>query len=229
MDKIIVRLPIITLERIDEFIKELTERKLKESSYKRDFANISGRFKTGLMGEAALEILLGIEIIKWTIGSSTYYDNPDIAGLGIGVKTTKACNSSVVKINPTYPEIICKVISDNEVEVCGLATIEVMKEYSDLSLIKDPYLRAKNTKTGFNKYKYLKKFKNLKELKKLLEVKMTKKQFMAEFVKRPDMKNKPPDEVLRLCNAAWKSEKQKKGFITGRLNDKKLRDIKTGE
>lgn len=56
------------LEKIKELAEKIVRKKMTESHHLVDHNQEIKRFTTGLMGEAALENLLGIKIIDWTIG-----------------------------------------------------------------------------------------------------------------------------------------------------------------
>lgn len=137
--------------KIEQFAKKIAEAKSKEIHHKKDSYNEIKRFTTGLMGEAALEKLLGIDIIDWSIGSSNRYHVPDIPGYKVGIKTVERDKFPIIFKENYYPQIFCirNKIRKNLVFICGLATCDVLNTYQDDSLIIDPRLRARNTKTGF--------------------------------------------------------------------------------
>ena len=74
----------------------------------------------------------------------------------------------IIKKNPKNPEVICVKLNDDEIAVCGLATVDVMKNNSSLDLILDPFLKKKGTKTGFCGFEHLIPFSNLDELKSII-------------------------------------------------------------
>ena len=75
--------------RIKSFVKKIIEAKSKETHHKIDSLQEEKRFTTGFLGEAALEKLLGIPIIDWSIGNSDFYNNPDIPGYKVGIICVK--------------------------------------------------------------------------------------------------------------------------------------------
>ena len=128
--------------RIKSFVKKIIEAKSKETHHKIDSLQEEKRFTTGFLGEAALEKLLGIPIIDWSIGNSDFYNNPDIPGYKVGIKTVERNKFPIIFKNNGYPQIICikSIQRDDLVFVCGLATTKVLNEYQDDNLILDPNL-----------------------------------------------------------------------------------------
>lgn len=136
--------------RLYAYVKRMAEAKAKESHHQRDGYNEEKRIMTGLLGELALEHVLGIEIIDWSIGKSKDYHNPDIPGYKIGIKTVEYGKFPIIFKKNYYPQIICVVKKDDKsVYVCGLGEVEVLNKYQDDDLILSPNLKARGTKTGF--------------------------------------------------------------------------------
>ncbi|WP_370847272.1 hypothetical protein [Phascolarctobacterium faecium] len=154
--------------RISEFVKELIAAKAVEEHHQRDNLNEIKRFTTGYLGEAALEKLLGIQIIDWTIGYSGLYHHPDIPGYSVGIKTVEQGKFPIIFKENYYPQIICIRSSKipNLIFVCGLATKDVLNTYQDTNLILDSNLRARGTKTGFYGFQHLKPFTSLNDIEK---------------------------------------------------------------
>lgn len=146
-----VRIGRDCLCRIEELARDIVARKAGESHHRVDHNNEIKRFTTGLMGEAALEKLLGVKIIDWTVGDSSDYHRPDIPGYRVGIKTVERGKFPIIFKENRYPQIIC--VRSDKVEdlvfVCGLATPDVLNECQSDSLIVDPNLRRRGTKTGF--------------------------------------------------------------------------------
>ena len=165
-----VFVPEEKIRRIKSFIQTISQHKSTETQYIIDGKHKLKRFETGLLGEAALEEVLGINIIEWSIGNSTIYDHPDIKEYGIGVKTVERNKFPVIRKTNNYPQIICiksdKV--DNLLFICGLATVDVLNAFQDDRYILDDNLRNKGTKTCFFGFEQLKRFKNKEELENLL-------------------------------------------------------------
>lgn len=156
------------VEKISFFVNKIIEEKASEDHHKIDKYNESKRFTTGLLGEAALEKLLGIKIIDWSIGYSGFYNTPDIPGYAVGVKTVEKGKFPIIFKKNDYPQIIC-IKSDkkeNLIFVCGLATPQILNSCQDTSLILSPNLRARGTKTGFYGFEHLIQISSLKDIEK---------------------------------------------------------------
>lgn len=139
------------------------------------------RESSGRLGEMGLERLLGVTFCDWTVGSEEDNSDPDLTPIGLrcGVKSSSILvdnpNVPLVKIYPTYPEVII-VLRPNLyhhefgdlVSICGLATREVMMRNSDITLIRQKAIRDKGWKTGFYGFEHLLPFTNLKELRELV-------------------------------------------------------------
>lgn len=157
-----VVVPQQTTDKIKAFIQQLIAYKQQnEVQHQIDGEREFKRFYTGLLGEAALEIVLGINIIDWTIGNSKQYNVPDIQSLGIGIKTVEYGKFPIIFKQNTYPQIINLKISDNEILVAGLADVQTLNLYQSDDLILDPNLRSKGTKTGFYGFNKLTSVGNL--------------------------------------------------------------------
>ena len=157
------------ISRIKNFVTtQIIEAKSKESHHKIDSRQEEKRFTTGFLGEAALEKLLGIPIINWSIGNSVFYNDPDIPGYKVGIKTVERNKYPIIFKNNMYPQIICikSIQCDDLVFVCGLATKEVLNEYQDDNLILDENLRKRGTKTGFYGFSHLLPVRSLDDLSK---------------------------------------------------------------
>lgn len=166
----------ITVERerqlkINSFIEEAVVAKRKEQHHKVDNWGERKRMYTGMLGENALEQYLGVDFIDWSVGDSNYYNRPDLESLGlkIGVKTVEQFKFPVIHKRVEKPEIILirMAKSPNQIILCGYASVDVLKEYQDDNLIKDPNLRKRGTKTGFNGLHMLHSFRSLDELKEI--------------------------------------------------------------
>lgn len=147
--KIII--PQEKLRKIDTFVELIVEKKLSEKQYQIDGRSMRQRYRTGLMGEAALEELLGVPIIDWSIGSSNYYNVPDLKSLGIrvGVKTVECYKFPLINKYNTYPQIINIRMNDCTVYICGLALPKDLNTYQDDRLVKDKRILLKNNKSAF--------------------------------------------------------------------------------
>lgn len=155
-----------TESRLENLVAQVVATKATEPHHQKDPRKEAKRFMTGFMGEAALEQLLGISIIDWTVGDSSHYHKPDIPGYRIGIKTVERGKYPIIFKHNTYPQIICVKNLDvpHLVYVCGIASPEVLNRYQDDSLILSPYLRARGTKTGFYGFNQLIPLRSLADL-----------------------------------------------------------------
>lgn len=166
-----VKIPADKINAIKDLAQKIVNAKSQEEHHQIDSNHEYKRFYTGLLGESALEILLGINIVDWEYGDSSKYNYPDIKELGVGIKTVERNKFPIIFKNNKYPQIIC-VASDKRpdvVFVCGLATVDVLNRFQSDTLILSPSLRERNTKTGFYGFCRLKKIGNLEKLKKILK------------------------------------------------------------
>ena len=146
-----VIVPDEKIERIELFIEELIKLKTNEEHHLYDNHNEYKRFRTGLVGEAAIEELLGLSIIDWSIGDSKKYNIADLRlpNLKIGIKTVEYGKFPIIFKSNYYPQIINVLISRNEVVVCGVASLKVLSSYQSDDLVIDWRLKQRGTKTGF--------------------------------------------------------------------------------
>lgn len=153
---------------ITQFVPKLVEAKATEFHHQADPNKEIKRFTTGFLGEAAVEQLLNVSIIDWTIGKSNFYHHPDIPGYNVGIKTVEYNKFPIIFKDNRYPQIICihSTEIDRLVFVCGLATVDVLNTYQDDNLIIDSKLRARGTKTGFYGFDKLIQVNTLDDLQK---------------------------------------------------------------
>lgn len=152
--------------QIKAFAQRIVKVKQSENHHKVDNGQELKRFTTGLMGEAALEKLFGIDIIDWTVGDSEDYHHPDVPGYRVGIKSVEKWKFPIIFKNNHYPQIIC-ILSDkieNLVFVCGLASTDVLNNYQSDRLVLSPKLLARGTKTGFWGFPYLKPVESISDI-----------------------------------------------------------------
>jgi len=156
------------LEKVRVFVSSVIKAKSGENHYRIDNNSKFKRFFNGMIGEVAIEKLLGMQgkIIDWSIGNSNDYHKPDLSSLGVkvGVKTVEYGLFPIVFKTSYYPEIINIAYKKKYVYICGVASQNILNTYQDDSLIKDEKLRKRGTKTGFYGFEHLKPFSNLEEL-----------------------------------------------------------------
>lgn len=164
----IVELEDNYLQRIKNLTDEIVKEKTAELHHQVDNQKEQKRFMTGFKGEAALEEVLGISIIDWSAGDSKDYHIPDVPGYKVGIKAVEYGKFPVIFKKNYYPQIICVIDTDNPnmVHVCGLATPQVLNTYQDDSLILDPRLKARGTKTGFYGFDHLVPLLSLSDIEK---------------------------------------------------------------
>jgi hypothetical protein len=161
-----ITIPNSLTEKITSFVNNIIKEKSKENHHIIDNVSQFKRFYTGTLGEVALEILLEKQFIDWSIGPSSYYNKADLKKifLNVGIKTVEYGKFPIISKINNYPEIINIKLNDNQVVICGLATLNVLKDYRKNSLVLDDYLRARGTKTGFWGLDKLIPFKNYMDL-----------------------------------------------------------------
>lgn len=176
------------IDRISTFVSKLIEKKSGEQHHVVDNRKESKRFTTGFLGEAALEKILRMPIIDWTIGDSDSYHVPDIPGYKIGIKTVEYGKFPVVFKKNYYPQIICIVDTLNigTVYVCGIAMPDVLNKYQDDDLILDSKLRERGTKSGFYGFDYLKPITGVIDIEEFKKERSEKRvvQYAKEIVKQ---------------------------------------------
>lgn len=149
------------INQIKELVQKVIDIKINECHHKVDHNKEFERFYTGFLGEAAIEVILNTnKIIDWSCGNSNTYNVPDLnrLGLNIGIKTSEIYKFPVISKRNTYPQIINIRYGYNTIFVCGIADVQVLNTYQNDSLILSPYLRQRNTKTGFWGFDFLKQF-----------------------------------------------------------------------
>ena len=169
-DKFIpLQVPDEKLGAIETFCLKVIEAKKSEQHHQSDPNQEFKRFYTGITGEAAIEELLGISFIDYTIGNSSAYHKSDLksVGLNVGIKTVEFGKFPIIFKKSFYPEII--VIKADPIHVvCGLALVEVLNKFQDDNLILSPYLKSRGTKTAFYGFSELIPFKSIDDLRKLI-------------------------------------------------------------
>lgn len=164
------------LVRLKSFAKYLAENKRYEhfsnGSYHKDVYNEDSRWLSGLIGERAVEILLGVKIIDWSVSrNSAPYNVPDIRGCNVGIKTCKRGNYPIIFKRNEYPQIIC--IRDDRFEnlvwACGIASVEALNKYQDDEMVRGS-LRERGTKTCFYGFKDLLSLKGIKNNIEMIKI-----------------------------------------------------------
>lgn len=166
-----VTIPEDKINEIKIFCKKVIEAKMEEELHKIDFNAEYERFYSGTLGEAAVEELLGINIINWKVGKSRFFNVADLSsvGLDIGIKTVKMSVGRFPQINIPVrrPEIITVRVAYNKVRIFGVASIDTLREYTDERLRFGTLNNPRRPKWGFYKFDEIKRFNKLEDLKSI--------------------------------------------------------------
>ena len=147
-NSVCILVPYEKREEIDNFVNKVIRVKSREKVHQHDGRKEPKRWKTGRMGECALEILFKRKFADWNIGKSEDFSYADLKDLGVdmGIKTVDYGSFPLVHKHSKRAEIIC-VTYGNKVYVLGLATPDVLNKYSDPKYVHNP--EARDRKTGF--------------------------------------------------------------------------------
>ena len=104
---ILVVLDDSEIKRIEELANNVVSQKRYEIQHRYDYRKEYDRFFNGFLGEMAVEKLLGISVVDWTVGNSINYNVPDIKKYNIGVKTVEKGKFPIIFKNNYYPQLIC--------------------------------------------------------------------------------------------------------------------------
>ena len=201
----VVKVEITPEERkkIEQFLEKKNAAKIKEYEEQGnpDVGKIRTRGLTGVMGEYAVIKFLGYDwrYFDTDIGNSKEFDYADLKpfGYNLGVKSATKYNAPAVPENPKYGQVICTVDSyKNTVYILGFATPDIMRAYSDKSLIKDMNLKEK-PKTGFYRFDQLKRLTSPRDIP---EYAVADKTLAAQEPPHPEYKAKIVDIL-----GAWKA------------------------
>ncbi len=167
----IIKVPYIKVQKIRSFVDEVTKFKINnDSGHRIDNHKEGKRWFTGLLGEAAIEEYLGIEIINYNIEDSRSFSNPDLMpiGLSIGIKTSNYGNFPLISKNPRVPQIFLIRVTDDMLLLCGIGSVKILSDFSSDEFILDYRVKIKNVKTAFFGLDKLKTFKTINELKDII-------------------------------------------------------------
>lgn len=171
-----IKVPLKKIAALKAFADEYKIAKKDEVRYKSDSDAMDKRATTGPLAEAGVEILLDTEFMDLTVGHTRRYTKADLKALGLncGIKsvTKETCRGQdsfpLIHKNPKRPEIMVLKVADDEVVICGVASIKTMKEFQD-----DQLVRSRGAllwgKTGFYGFHKLRQFKNLRELRSIIK------------------------------------------------------------
>ncbi|MGO4961401.1 hypothetical protein ACTQ5X_06620 [Jeotgalibaca porci] len=168
-DKPRVKISLEKAVKIQNLAQHIIEAKKKESHHIVDNGSEFTRFYTGLLGEAAMEEYLGIDIIDYSVGSSNDYNYADLSkvGLNVGIKTVEFGKFPIIHKNSVRPELINVKINNYTVVFFGYASIHTLNNYQNSDLILSSNLRRRGTKSAFYGFDKLEKVENLEQLKNI--------------------------------------------------------------
>jgi len=165
--------------QISNWVNMLVQTKKVENGFykNRTKESLQYGFDSGYQAEFGVQKCLKINFIDWSIRTDKKLQDYNFAdlkniGLDIGVKTRRYGKFPLVSINPTTPEIITVEIVNSELEqieiyICGYATVECLKKYSNKNFSDPP--DAVGKKMLFFGYEHLLPFKTIDDLKNLLK------------------------------------------------------------
>ena len=124
---------------LDDFVRGVITKKKEEKHHMDDPYNEAKRWRTGMGGELALEILLGKKFADLTIGNSNDYHVPDLSALGlsVGIKTVELGKYPVIFKSSSKPEIIILKLEDGRPDALARSSATSRLNFSRLS---DPSL-----------------------------------------------------------------------------------------
>lgn len=150
-----IKITDIEYNNLNNFSYQIASQK-NEEHFKNDNEKISKRFLTGLLGERAVEIFCGLNIIDYIVGDAKDFNVPDIKDLNLGVKSAEWGKFPVIFKRNDYPQIITLVDHSKKiVYLCGYASTFMLNEFQSDELILSNKLKERGTKTGYYNFKDL--------------------------------------------------------------------------
>lgn len=146
-----IELDEATINKVDKFIAKVIAKKSQEAHHQIDNAKEFTRWKTGVLGECAVEKYLGKKFVSFRVGDSKTHNYADLKPLGFdcGIKTSEYGKYPIVAKPSVRDEIIVVKFSDSVYYLCGLATPKVLNAYQTDDYILSPALKARGTKSAF--------------------------------------------------------------------------------
>lgn len=161
---------VITITITDENIAKVNDYVdrallIKIEEHGQDNRNERKRLYSGMLGEVAIEQLLGVKFINWSVGHSSLYNSPDLEklGLNIGIKTVEFGKFPIIHRHSVRPEIILVKLDYKTIAICGYATVKILNRFQEDKLILSP--NVSSNKTGFYGFHKLKNCTSLFDLK----------------------------------------------------------------
>ena len=120
-----------------------------EGRYDRDKKNLPGRFRCGGVCEVAVGMSLGKVVLDTRLGNCNNFSKADLLALGVaaGVKGATERNTFPMIQRTHDAQIICMWDEGTKVRIYGIATPEVIRDYTHPLLVKDS--NARDAKGGF--------------------------------------------------------------------------------
>lgn len=139
------------IRKIKTLAIDIVKAKITEDHHKIDSGKELKRFYTGLLGEAAMESLLGIDIIDYSVGHSNNFNGADICNhnIKVGIKTVEVWKFPIIHKNVSRPELINIRRDDKTIVFFGYATKRVLREFQNDDYILSSNLRRRGTKSAF--------------------------------------------------------------------------------
>lgn len=151
---------------IDQEVESIINAKRKERHHQIDRHKQVKRWTTGLLSEIAVGFYLKENFSDLTTGNSSFYNHSDLKklGLNVGVKSSNYGNFPLINKHNKNPEII--VVKKGDIFfITGVALPNVLNTYQSDDLVKSPFVKKRNVKTGFYGFNYLLPFSDIEDLK----------------------------------------------------------------
>jgi hypothetical protein len=143
----------------------------EKNQYQNDYRKMHQRSITGALAEYGVqEYMKSIsntveDFFDDNIGHSKDFNVPDIPQFGIGIKACSIGNVPVVPLygHNQYSQIIAivdeEIVDEKDqlpvVYICGIADPVTLNSNTSIDLVRDPKLKARKTKGGFNGFDVL--------------------------------------------------------------------------
>ena|ERR1035437_1069239 len=161
-----ILLPPLTAEEHEEvkvFSRKSAQKKVKETGHEEDYEQEYWRAHNGKYAEWSFRKQINFPPPDLTIGESHKYVGEDIIieEEKFGIKCSKVGQAALVFKKPTLPEIIL-IMHGNDVYLCGIASVKIMKECHD-ELLKKSARNQKKAGLTIEGYENLYPFSNTYE------------------------------------------------------------------
>ena len=170
------KIDVVSLEAIqaaNELEEGFLKAKPKEANHVADSYGQARRFKYGPRCEALCKDTYNVlSSFDKTIGDSRDYGDADFKKIGIGIKTAQFGSCAMVYKEPKNPEIVMSYTDEGDYYICGLATLDVIRQYSSEDFLNDtrPAHKLYAQKVGFYGYNKLIPLHNYLTMPKLINL-----------------------------------------------------------